>query len=294
MVSKETVLTVGVSSRALFELEYEHIIYENSGIETYINYQIANEEVILKPGVAFNLVKNLLKLNDKAELKDKRIEIIIMSRSCPDISIRIFNSIRHYELDITRGIFTGGEPLANYVKTNNIDLYLSTNEEDVRQVIKSGIAAAKIYNTGKEYCNENKELRIAFDFDCVLASVESENIYQENGLLAFEQNEMKLKNVPVSDGPFKSFACKIGEIQKIFNYDKTPIRVAICTARNYPAHERVIKSLRSWGIRVNEAYFLGGYDKSRALEAFNADIFFDDQEKNVTEAAVVVPSCQVL
>lgn len=294
MTSKEMVLSVGVSTRALFSLEKENEIYEKEGVMAYIEHQQRNEEVYLKPGVAFNLVKNLLALNNRPEMKAKKIEVIIMSRSCPDISIRIFNSIRHYGLDITRGIYTGGEPLANYVRANNLDLYLSSNEEDVRQVLKHGIAAAKVHNTGKEYKGNDEELRVAFDFDCVLGNEESEYIYQNNGLSVFEENEIKLKDIPVSDGPFKGFAIKLGKIQKLFDYNNSPIKVAICTARNSPAHERVIKTLRSWDIRANEAFFMGGYNKSGVLEAFNADIYFDDTIGNIEKASEVVASCHVI
>lgn len=293
MTFKENIITIGISSRALFNLEKENMIYEEKGIEAYIAYQIDHEEEVLKAGVGFSLVKNLLSLNSRPEMKDKHIEVIIMSRSCPDISIRIFNSIKHYGLNISRGIFTGGEPVANYVKSNNIDLYLSSNKEDVSQVLKMGIAAARVHNTNKVYSNKNEQVRIAFDFDCVLGGEESEYIFQNKSLSAFEENEEKLKEIPVKDGPFKEFVVKLGEVQRLFNYDDSPIRIAICTARNYPAHERVIKTLRNWGIRMNEAYFLGGYLKSEVLEAFNADIFFDDSIKNIENASEVVPSCHV-
>ena len=290
-------LIIGISSRALFNLEKENEIYEQQGIEQYIQYQLNHENEILKPGVAFNLVRKLLSLNERKELEDNNlsIEVILMSRSCPDISIRIFNSIEYYKLPITRGIFTGGKPLAPYVKANGVDLYLSANEEDVRQVLNNNIAAGRVFtNSTNTYDLEDKEVRIAFDFDCVLANDEAENIYQSYGLQAFSDNEQIKSNIPMGAGPFKEFAVKLGKIQSLFNYDNTLIRIAICTARNYPAHKRTIKTLRSWGIRVNEVYFLGGYSKAKALSAFNADIFFDDSLKNIESTSQVVPSVQVL
>lgn len=294
MTSVECVLTIGVSTRSLFNLEKENDIYENEGIEKYINYQIEHEEEILMPGVGFNLVKGLLKLNSRKEMKNKKIEVMLFSRSCPDISIRIFNSLEHYGIHIERAIFTGGKPLVNYIKTNNIDLYLSCNKEDVKGVLNENMAAAMVYNRQKIYEKNTDEVRIAFDCDCVIFDSQSENIFKEGGLQAFEDNERKLKDVDMSAGPFKNFFCKLGEIQRLFDYELTPIRIAICTARNCPSHERVIKTFRSWGIRVNEAFFMGSGNKAHSLEGFNADIFFDDGIKHIERASEVVPSGQVL
>ena len=294
MTSAECVLTIGVSTRSLFNLEKENKIYETEGIEKYINYQIEHEEEILLPGVGLNLVKGLLKLNSREEMKNRKIEVVLLSRSCPDISIRIFNSLEHYGIHIERAIFTGGKPLVNYIKTNNIDLYLSCNKEDVKGVLNENMAAAMVYNRQKIYEKNTDEVRIAFDCDCVIFDSQSENIFKEGGLQAFEDNERKLKDVDMSAGPFKNFFCKLGEIQRLFDYELTPIRIAICTARNCPSHERVIKTFRSWGIRVNEAFFMGSGNKAHSLEGFNADIFFDDGIKHIERASEVVPSGQVL
>lgn len=290
----KNILTIGVSTRALFNLDVEHKIYETEGIERYIKYQIDHEEELLEPGVAFNLIKSLSKLNERKEMAGKNIEIIIMSRSCPEVAIRTFNSIGHYGLNISRAIFTGGNKLADFVKSNGVDLYLSSNEEDVKQVISHGIAAGLIHNNGITYEQTEKEdVRIAFDCDKVLFSSESDDIFEKEGLDEYIKNEIQKKNVPVEPGPFKNLLIKLGKLQRLFKYDNSPIQVAICTARNYPAHERVIKTFRSWGVRINQAFFLGGYDKGKALEAFNADIFFDDSEKNIIDGAKVVPACIV-
>ena len=51
-----------------------------------------------------------------------------------------------------------------------------------------------------------------------------------------------------------------------------------------PAHERVVRTLRAWNIRIDEALFLGGLNKGPFLKAFGADIFFDDQQRHCESA----------
>jgi 5'-nucleotidase len=58
----------------------------------------------------------------------------------------------------------------------------------------------------------------------------------------------------------------------------------LVTARSAPAHERVIRTLRAWDIRIDEAIFLGGMAKGPFLKSFGADIFFDDQEQHCLSA----------
>ena len=96
-------LVVAISSRALFDLDASHRIYEQEGTEAYCQYQIANEDVPLLPGGAFNLVRKLLALNDNNP-KTPRVEIILLSRNSADTGLRVFNSIQHHQLKISRAL----------------------------------------------------------------------------------------------------------------------------------------------------------------------------------------------
>ena len=73
----------------------------------------------------------------------------------------------------------------------------------------------------------------------------------------------------------------------------SPVRIAIVTARNSPSEMRVIKTLRDWGVYVDEAFFLGGVGKDKILKAFRPHIFFDDQDIHLDAAANLVPSAKV-
>jgi len=276
-------LVVAISSRALFDLDESHQIYEQQGTQAYCKYQIENEEVPLKEGTAYTLVRKLLALN-KRDKDNPSVEIILLSRNSADTGLRVFNSIQHHKLDITRAVFTSGDSPYRYVAPFGANLFLSTSPEDVRMALDSGIASATILpsNVGKN--SETTQLRIAFDGDAVLFSDESERIYKEHGLKTFTEVEQKTAKNPLSDGPFKDFLMTLNHLQTEYDDKESPIRTALVTARSAPAHERVILTLRAWGIRIDEAIFLGGMDKGPFLESFGADIFFDDQQGHCDSA----------
>ena len=274
-------LVVAISSRALFDLTESHKVYTEAGVDAYQRYQIEHEEQLLAPGPAFVLVNKLLRLNRA----DKQyVEVILLSRNSADTGLRVFNAIKHYGLDITRAAFTKGEPTSRYVPAFGAHLFLSADTEDVKRVLNDGYAAATIVpsTVGK---NESDELRIAFDGDAVLFSDEAERVYQESGLAAFARSETDAALRPLSGGPFKEFLAGLHRIQSDFSDGESPIRTALVTARSAPAHERVIRTLRAWNIRIDEALFLGGLDKGEFLRAFGADIFFDDQRTHVESAS---------
>ncbi len=290
----ENCLVVGISSRALFDLEEENQIFDKAGVDAYTKYQIEHENDILKPGTGFALIKALLKLNEIGS-DERKTEIIVMSRNNADSSLRIFNSIRHYQLDITRAALVSGALLAPYLEAFNTDLFLSANEEDVQEAINAGVAAGIIYTQHLTYdeVKEIDQIRIAFDGDAVLFSDESERIYKSQGIEAFQANETKNARKPLPEGPFARFLKTLSAIQKAFDKNRAPIRTALVTARNAPAHERVIRTLRAWDVRIDEAFFLGGMSKQEVLKAFGAHIYFDDQAIHTDATAEFVPSARV-
>ncbi|MCO7223600.1 5'-nucleotidase [Pleionea sp. CnH1-48] len=279
-------LVVAISSTALFDLEESHQIFMNDGVRSYSEYQIDHEEELLKPGAAFGLVKKLLALNDLGRDTPK-VEVILLSRNSADTGLRIFNSIEAHNLDITRAAFTSGRTPYKYVSAFGTHLFLSTNKEDVRRALENGYAAATIMSGGRpDGGNEHQqELRFAFDGDAVLFSDESEKIYKKQGLKAFSDNERAAAREPMKGGPFKNFLSALHGIQKDFTESECPIRTALVTARSAPAHERVVRTLRSWNIRIDEALFLGGLSKGEFLKAYGADVFFDDQHDHVNSAS---------
>lgn len=291
----ENRLVIGVSSRALFDLTAENEIFQSQGVDAYCRYQVEHEKELLKPGNGFKLVEALLNINNLPG-QEGRVEVIIMSHNSPDTSLRVFNSIAHYGLSISRAVLASGASLTPYLEAFNTDLYLSADEADVQSAINCGIAAGiiccdEIRMPGKQ--EEISQIRIAFDGDAVLFSDESEQIYREKGLEAFEENERLQAENPLKQGPFAKFLKTISVIQKEFAPEQAPIRTALVTARSAPAHERVIRTLRAWNVRIDEAFFLGGISKTEVLRAFGAHIFFDDQAVHTRPASEVVPSARV-
>ena len=266
-------LIVALSSRTLFDLDESNRVFEEEGVEAYRQYQIAREDEPLEPGVAFPLVQKLSRLN--AQLPG-RIEVILLSRNAADTGLRVFNSIQHHGLAIERAAFCGGESPYRYMEAFGCDLFLSTVAEDVRQALAAGVAAATLLPS-KAQSGGDDVLRLAFDGDAVLFSDEAEQVFKREGLEAFRSSERDAAKRPLQGGPFKAFLAAVHRIQQEFSPDACPIRTALVTARSAPAHERAIRTLRAWDIRLDESLFLGGWSKGAFLKAFGADIFFDDQ-----------------
>lgn len=273
-------LVVAISSRALFDLGESHALFEREGLDTYRRYQIERENDLLAPGIAFPLVQKLLRLNRSG---GPRVEVILLSRNSADTGLRIFNAIEHYGLGIERAAFTNGAPTHAYIQPFRADVFLSANHDDVAHALAAGVAAATILPS-KAPTAASEQLRIAFDGDAVIFGDESERISQEHGLAAFHRNEIERAAEPLPGGPFRGFLDALHRIQAAFPMEASPIRTALVTARSAPAHKRVILTLRAWGVRIDEALFLGGRDKGPFLEAFGADIFFDDSRANVESA----------
>ncbi|PLY04610.1 MAG: 5'-nucleotidase [Arcobacter sp.] len=288
----EKKLVIAISSRALFNLEDENKIFEDKGVDAYYKHQIENEDILIDKGTGFRLVKNLLRINDDFP-KDKQVEVIIMSRNNAATSLRITKSIEKYELDIARSAWSGGNDISKYLKPFKVDLFLSANETDVQNAINEGIAAARILPYVENFNEISNQVKIAFDGDAVLFSEESEIIYKTQGLEAFLEYEKENANNAMQSGPFAQLLRVISNIQSKYPEEQTPIRTALITARNSPAHERVIRTLNQWDVRLDESFFLGGVDKYEVVKAFGADIFFDDQDVHLETTSKTTPSAKV-
>lgn len=277
-------LRVAITARALFLMEDSHALFEREGISAFADYQRRHEDEVLPPGIAFPLVRKLLALNEGAPADVPRVEVILLSRNSSDTGLRVFNSIQHYDLDIRRATFTSGAPVWPYIRPFGAQLFLSANPESVRAALLAGVAAATILPGGASESRQ-RQLRIAFDGDAVIFGDESERVSREQGVEAFGQHERARAHEPLSGGPFRGFLAALHDLQAAFPAgEDSPIRTALVTARSAPAHERVIRTLREWEVRLDEALFLGGRDKGPFLEAFGADIFFDDSPHNIDSA----------
>jgi len=287
-------LRIGISTRALFNLEEEHQIFKTQGVQAYAALQLEREKQIIKKGTGFEVVERLLNLNESGE--NPYVEVILLSQNSPDLSLRAFNSIEEYGLNIKTGSFTSGRSLGPFIPAWDIDLFLSNEGKDVQAAIAAGTAAARLGIAPEERQEiRESEVRIAFDGDAVVFSPESDEIYKNKGLQAFLQHETENATNPMTRGPFGEFLKKLSVLRKIYlNADGfSKVRIAIVTARNAPAHARVVHTLRTWGTPADEAHFVGAREKAPILKAFGAHIFFDDQEKHVLGASSVVPAGHV-
>ena len=279
----EKKLVIAISSRALFNLNDSHQVYKTDGLQAYSEYQVAREDQPLEPGEAFPLVQKLLRINEKLG-EDSGVEVVLLSRNSADTGLRVFNSIQHYNLAISRAAFCGGESPWRYINAFGCQLFLSNEAEDVRYALECGVAAATLVSS-KGGGSDSDLLRFAFDGDAVLFSDEAERVYKTEGLEAFTASEKAAAKEPLGGGPFKPFLSALQRLQQAFPATEAPIRTALVTARSAPAHERVIRTLRAWNIRIDESIFLGGLNKTEFLKAYQADVFFDDQQTHCVSAS---------
>ena len=286
-------LVVAISSRALFDLQASHKVYEEQGVEAYCQYQIEHENEPLQPGTAFPLVQKLLHLNELEEPRE-RVEVVLLSRNSADTGLRVFNSIQEHDLPITRAAFTSGESPFRYVKPFGADVFLSSDPTDVASTLAAGFAAATMLPSRKQERGDRADkLCIAFDGDAVVFSDEAELVYKQKGLIEFSKHEVAAAKKPLPGGPFRNMLSALHRLQSEFPVEQSPIRTAIVTARSAPAHARVIRTLRAWNTRIDEAVFLGGLPKGEFLQTFGADIFFDDPQGHCDSARAHVPTGHV-
>lgn len=291
-------LVVGLSSSALFDLTTSDEVFKTEGEEAYRKYQRENQDNPLITGVAYPFIRRLLKLNELSN--DPLVEVILLSRNDPDTGLRVMNSIEHYNLSITRAVFLQGQSAHKYIPAFDIELFLSANERDIQQAMAEGFPAGQILHGDIADDIDDTQLRIAFDFDGVIIDDEAESVYKKsNELDDFHSHESSKVDILHNPGPLKSFLERISNIQNLENDKKLKnpsyepiLRVSIVTARNAPSHKRAINTMRAWGILANEAFFMGGVDKSKVLEILKPHIFFDDQKLHLKSSGIL-PSVHI-
>lgn len=293
-------LVVGVASSALFDLRESDAVFREQGEEAYRAYQEQHVDDTLRPGVAFAFIRRLLSLNDLGEPGDPLVEVIILSRNDPDTGLRVMRSIQAHELPISRAVFMQGRSPHAFITALNMSLFLSANGDDVREAVAAGLPAGHVL--GSSYADDpaDRELRIAFDFDGVLAGDAAERVYQSDGLEEFRAYEARNAATPHDPGPLRDFLAGVNRIQRREEERRASdpdypsrVHVSLVTARNAPAHERAVRSLKQWGVRVNGAFFLGGIEKGAVLKVLRPHIFFDDQVTHLESASRTTPSVHI-
>jgi 5'-nucleotidase len=296
----ENKLVVGVTSTALFDFSKEHSIFVTEGLEAFRAFQADHRAEIPAPGAAFPFIKRLLNLN-KVFPDQSPVEVVMLSRNDPEAGLRMMDAMPHYNLDISRAFFLSGSAPYPYMKAVNACLYLSTNKEEVKEAVAGGYPAGHVLPCAANMAMDgDNQLRIAFDFDGVLVDDEAETKYSDGGLPLFFRNEVQNKDTPLKDGPLMPLLKRLSEIQKLqgaslshVNNPEKAIRISIVTARNAPAHERLINTMKHLGLEVDELFLTGGIEKKNILDIMKPQIFFDDQIGHLTPAADDTPCVHI-
>ncbi|MGY0218721.1 5'-nucleotidase [Endozoicomonadaceae bacterium StTr2] len=295
----ETKLVIAISSSALFDLSESHAIYAEKGPIAYKAFQEANMDKVLGKGVAFPFIKRFLNINNRFP-EQEPVEVVLLSRNSAASGQRVFRSIEHYGLNISRAAFMEGKSPYKYIPAFNASLFLSANRQDVQCAIDAGYPAGVVL-PGKVVDDESdEELRIAFDFDGVIADDEAETIYKQGDLPEFHRHEIAKSHIPHKPGPLAELFKKLSFLQQLEDQEagknkdyQRILRTAIVTARSAPAHERVVTTLDDWGVSANETFFLGGMVKNRILGTLRPHIFFDDQQGHLKSESGDIPMVHI-
>lgn len=299
----DSTLVIGVASSALFDLTESNEVFELKGEDAYRDFQDVNYEEQLSPGIAFPFVRRLLSLNDLKPVGSPLVEVVVLSRNDPQTGARVMRSIETHGLPISRAVFMQGRSPFKFMPAFKMKLFLSANPSDVGAALALNYPAGQVLGAAGALAADNPEdrdLRIAFDFDAVLADDSAEQVFASDGIERFREHEVRNQSVPLPPGPMKDLLGAINQIQDLEDertrdddsYQRR-LFVSIVTARNAPAHVRALRTLKSWGLRVNDAFFLGGWEKAAVLGILKPHIFFDDQMSHLEGTRTLVPSVHV-
>lgn len=296
----EDKLVIAVATSALFQLDEANTIYQEKGIAEYRKFQREHQLDVMQKGIAFPFIKRFLKLNVIFP-EIEPVEVVLLSHNDPDTGLRVFNSIRHYGLGISRAAFTTGDDPHRYIPAYNVSLFLSANQQDVMKAVAAGYPAGQVLHSQVDDESDEMELRVGFDFDGVIADDSAEAQFKQGGLSAFLDSESQNAEIPLPQGPLASLFRKLAAIRELEDQRilqdpqyKRFLKTSIITARNAPADERLVTTLRAWNIQVDQTFLLGGMDKGRILEVLRPHIFFDDQRHpNLDSSTRFSPSVHI-
>lgn len=296
----ESKLVIAVSSTALFDFSNEHDLYLRLGVDEFRAYQRTHRTDIPDPGPAYLFIKRLLNLNN-IYAAERPIEVVILSRNHADAGLRVMDAVKAYGLEISRSMFLAGATPYPYMKAVNAVLYLSTDKKEVYAAVNNGYPAGYVLPCKHIPNDDDLQLRIAFDFDGVIASDEAEVVYKESGNLdMFHEHERQFKEKPLQSGPLMPLIQRISEFQKLERQKAQnmeeytqALKIAIVTARNAPSHERMMTTLQEAGIDPDELFLLGGIEKRNVLDILKPHLFFDDQIGHLESAAEDTPSVHI-
>lgn len=287
-------LTIAVSARALFDFTHDpsYESLKTGGVEAYENYQKTHTMTPYDKGVAYNLLDSFVKLNNVHNTPIK-VNIIILSHMTTLTATRVMNTLISWNDNVSRntniGVFTGGDSVEPYVQSYSPDLYLTTENTDLTNF--KNIPIGIVYeNNHKSVENGEKCLKIAFDFDGVIASDESEIIFQHDGLESFNAHEKANIRKPLSAGPLNNLVFKLGKIAEQdrinsrISGSKRLLKLCLITARSLKTGVRAVETLKNMRISFDQMIFTCGSNKNMAIKANQPDMFFDDGKKHVTRA----------
>lgn len=240
----------------------------------------------LPKGRAFTFIKAVQTVNERLVEQNKNesllFEVILIAKECSeDVKMKIVESVKHYDLEIGKFYFCKKEELKNTLQSNKVKLLLSTDRDDVHEALRSGISAALLYDQADH--RVLKQLKVIFSGDVLGFSEDSLERYLE-----FELSENQIETIKAAKICVKEFAVLIGQMRRRFGPENSPICICVLTtwgSRNVCAS--ALKTLREWGLDVDEAFCLAGAPAHPILSIVNPHILWDGGFHNMRDLAAL-------
>ncbi|XP_056453936.1 cytosolic 5'-nucleotidase 1A [Gadus chalcogrammus] len=205
-------------------------------------------------GAAFPFIQAIQRVNERLLEKNPSetllFDIILIStEDTEEHQTCSLLSLKHYALEISRLCFCAAQDLVEGLRSNNVKLFLSTDSSDVWKASQGGIAGAQVVQQTALHSTE--QLRVGFyghaegfPDDCTASP----------------------SDVPDSQEPLREFSALVGRMRQRFGVEDSPLTTSLITGhgtRNTCL--QALKTLRSWGLAVDEAYCLAGAPKDPIL-----------------------------
>ncbi|KAJ8287550.1 hypothetical protein COCON_G00002090 [Conger conger] len=223
---------------------------------------IAVSEILLinmeKPGVAFPFIKALVNVNDH------------FHKLYPDS-----------EFPFHIALMTKNQAQEQHIRNHLNKLGLS--QVSIHQDDYSSKPEPKVLYLSEDPGKAEEAIKTA------LFSDESEIVYKKKGLEAYLKNEDDSEDIPLGEGPLRCFLEALVNMEKKFHakglYKNCPVQTFLVTSRDpVISGTRVLKTLKSWGLELTQAFFLSGRPKGPPLSMIQPHIFFDDQKPHIDGA----------
>nr|XP_046249846.1 cytosolic 5'-nucleotidase 1B isoform X2 [Scatophagus argus] len=212
-------------------------------------------------GVAFPLLQALQRVNERlleenpAESLLFDVVLITTDSQQQQLSARIISSTRHHGLEVSRFCFSNEEDFVESLLKSNVQLFLTTDRNEALQSSQKGVLSA-LLDQQAAFC-PSEQLRVMFCGDAV--------------------SREDAGPVSASRQAAQSFSAQLGEMRQRFGLFDSPLNIILMTSHGgRESCGGALRTLRSRGVGVDEAYSLAGAPRGPILSLLRPHFLLSD------------------